>query len=1135
MERKAIILVDGIPTQIPDSERLQGVGDMFTYTYDPTTIQSDMYLVDSHYGQLTLQEVDGEGTAASRKIGLFETHVAAGEHGHACGSGDMHTSMYDYEDPFAPGDIKSMWDRSNHHGQQELETISDSGPVAYLNVGPIQISYDANLVTTDVALGLHEHTDYLTSLPDITDIDLFDRSNHFGQITLANINGQGSAITSDFGTGPLELSPAIHDHPDFIGTIGTPTSGFAPTPQASDRKNLLRGKGDWATLQEVFDDADIEPDISDLQVFIGAGPSNDGTSGIVNAPNLTDGAAVLIGNGTWSQFNTIFSNTDVIPESKIPFFKDFYYTLGPEVGKLKAPTTNDLNSVLLGRDYEWTTLNDAIADSGVPINLDDIGTYTTLNPGLVPTPEVDGEWMLLGGLGDWVTITDAVSSASITVDSEMIPTVTTGSKGAVPEQTLSNEVLLTDGSWQSVIELLNEDAEITVDNVLVMGGALGTGLKGLVPAPRDEFAFLNADGNWQISNPPHIWAGIWNPLLTYNQYQVVRKSDGRLYHALRDGVTEITEDTLEVDWVEFAIPGLAGEGSPDGTKFSVDYISPYHKDLAFYKIRSLIRNSEPTICIKDFSRITFATEPTGTSYAPVAGLQSVDSDLIYNGNAYVLEGSGTVYGSISTTGRYILATQANFDSVIIKVNGTSVQTVTEPYGLNFLVWAVLDINQSSNWVIEYPANSTVFQVIVGLGLNPQCADRIEGFGSGLTFESDVHTTPGFPSTEPDLSNVNQLWLDGSVDTMKIKRPPPPELSVADNTVYEANGSGSFTITRSGRTNIETSVKYATAAGSAISGVDFTSVSGTAVFAIGETEKVITVPLTNDPDIEPDENLTVNLSDAVGGTIIDPLAVLTIVSEDVPTFNITAGMTVEEEVGTVSFTITRNGSDLSQGSTVAYETIGGTALSGPDYTGRSGISVFPAFVTSRSISVTIIDDDIVEGTESFTVKLSSPTNGEIEDGTATFNITNTDTPPMTLRTTAITKKTVTKSTPGYFGSVPYVTYSTIISANRTHNIALNFAMDEKYLPYLKFEAEDSWWKRYVEKYTDKNNQNKQYWDTTYSPSQLKYYAPLDSAKLERIYNKYKSDWDNELSQGKVHPDFYDWNESQYEWYDIHPKL
>ena len=110
----------------------------------------------------------------------------------------------------------------------------------------------------------------------------------------------------------------------------------------------------------------------------------------------------------------------------------------------------------------------------------------------------------------------------------------------------------------------------------------------------------------------------------------------------------------------------------------------------------------------------------------------------------------------------------------------------------------------------------------------------------------------------------------------------PDVSVSDASAGEADGSIEFTVTLD-RANTEraASVDWTTAEDgsttAATSDVDFTAASGTLNFAIGETEKTVTVSLLDDQSDEADETFSVVLSnpselaladDAGEGTILD---------------------------------------------------------------------------------------------------------------------------------------------------------------------------------------------------------------------------------------------------------------------------
>jgi len=76
-------------------------------------------------------------------------------------------------------------------------------------------------------------------------------------------------------------------------------------------------------------------------------------------------------------------------------------------------------------------------------------------------------------------------------------------------------------------------------------------------------------------------------------------------------------------------------------------------------------------------------------------------------------------------------------------------------------------------------------------------------------------------------------------------------------------------------------------------------------------------------------------------------------------------------------------------TVNYATRNGTAKKGKDYRKAKGTLTFAAGETSKTVSVTVLDDAHDEGTETFTLLLSKPKGGVIADGEAVGTIENSD--------------------------------------------------------------------------------------------------------------------------------------------------
>lgn len=206
-------------------------------------------------------------------------------------------------------------------------------------------------------------------------------------------------------------------------------------------------------------------------------------------------------------------------------------------------------------------------------------------------------------------------------------------------------------------------------------------------------------------------------------------------------------------------------------------------------------------------------------------------------------------------------------------------------------------------------------------------------------------------------------------------------TITDNDASFTIGNGSvtegsamtFTVTRTGATSASHSVSYASADGSATSGVDFTATSGTLTFLPGETSKTITVPTIDDNVAESPETIFVNLSGPTGGaTIAVSQGVGAIHDND-------AGIAINNaaigENGMLVFTVTRTGAIQSSYS-VSYATASGTAISGVDFTAASGSLTFTASDTTKTIVIAPIEDTLVEGNETMLVNLYDATGGAV---------------------------------------------------------------------------------------------------------------------------------------------------------------
>lgn len=218
-------------------------------------------------------------------------------------------------------------------------------------------------------------------------------------------------------------------------------------------------------------------------------------------------------------------------------------------------------------------------------------------------------------------------------------------------------------------------------------------------------------------------------------------------------------------------------------------------------------------------------------------------------------------------------------------------------------------------------------------------------------------------------------------------------TIASNGAVTEGANSVFTVTKSGTSSFSCSISYATSNGVAAAGTDYTAASGVLTFTSAQTSKTVSVATADDAAPEGSEDFSMGLSAPdKGGTIgASGTATATINDNDQCTgisFTIANSGAVPEGTNS-TFTVTKTGSAFAV-CAVNYATANGTAVAPGDYTATSGTLTFSSTQTSQSISVPTIADALSEGSETFTMGLSAPSNGGVlgSPSSATATITNT---------------------------------------------------------------------------------------------------------------------------------------------------
>ncbi len=220
--------------------------------------------------------------------------------------------------------------------------------------------------------------------------------------------------------------------------------------------------------------------------------------------------------------------------------------------------------------------------------------------------------------------------------------------------------------------------------------------------------------------------------------------------------------------------------------------------------------------------------------------------------------------------------------------------------------------------------------------------------------------------------------------------PTFSVSVPDVTEGESSTSTmTFTVTMSSTWDQTVTVGYEITGGTATAGEDFLAQSstGTLTYAAagngspGDTEQTVEVEVVGDRSVEPDETVTLSLSNVMGGAQVSQTDWTgTILSDDFELEGITAtpSSVDEPDTGTafISFEVTLAGA-WTREVAVAYRLGGGTATLGADFTDATtrddgtpaaGQLVFPRGVSERTIRVAVNPDIADEGDETVVLEI-----------------------------------------------------------------------------------------------------------------------------------------------------------------------
>ena len=333
---------------------------------------------------------------------------------------------------------------------------------------------------------------------------------------------------------------------------------------------------------------------------------------------------------------------------------------------------------------------------------------------------------------------------------------------------------------------------------------------------------------------------------------------------------------------------------------------------------------------------------------------------------------------------YLLSTGSNIgaQSVITgsaEPNGTVVLTLdpdNNPSTANNIVYTV-QANQQGTWSVDL-ANAVTTSGVVN-------------FSNGATVGVSVVAKDAAGNTSVPAAGTHNVATQTLYSIQMVGANDLP-IDASNQPITSANEGAvaRFMVTRTGDLSTPGTVTYATENGTAsATSNDYTAASGTLNFAVGVAKQFITVNTLTDAVIEPNENFTVRLSAATGGTLSNSSVQAVVNDMQQSNWSVTPVTTdVSEQAGKAVFTVTRTGDSAAAG--IDIFTSGGSALAGSDYTKVDVTRLsFAAGQMSQTFEVLINNDTELEAVETLQVAINNPSAGNMVQSTATVNIIDND--------------------------------------------------------------------------------------------------------------------------------------------------
>ena len=401
----------------------------------------------------------------------------------------------------------------------------------------------------------------------------------------------------------------------------------------------------------------------------------------------------------------------------------------------------------------------------------------------------------------------------------------------------------------------------------------------------------------------------------------------------------------------------------------------------------------------DFTSTTGTLNFTGTAGETQNIIVTTLEDAVLEGSESFFVDLSNVTGGVTIADAQGLGTITDNDSASITIDDTSISE-----GNSAILTVTVNNAVSGGFSVDFATSGNTATQGVDFAANSGTLNFIGTAGESQTITintTDDSIVENSESFFVNLTNAtNGVSIADAQGIVTISDNDNASVAIDNTTITEGN-TAILTVTLDNAVSGGFTVDYNTAGNTATSGADFTPSSGTLIFAgtAGETQTV-NISTINDAAAEGSESFFVNLSNATNGIgISDNQGEVTLVDDDTANIFISDSAIGEGNTMILDVSLSAN---VSGGFSVDYTTASNTAISGVDFTPASGTLNFSGIAgETESITVSTIDDSVVEGTESLFVNLSNATNGvTIADGQGEGIINDNDNASISINNVVI---------------------------------------------------------------------------------------------------------------------------------------